>query len=140
VGSDGQFDGVKVTGCKLLHGATPADLSAAVSAVDAQCRPCGPDFALKQLALLRARTKSRADDSGALTAAAYADWLAEYPADVAQRACEEWARGMVFWPAWADLQKICDRLVSKRLAIRKALQHAAVPSQHAPKINRIPAI
>lgn len=121
-GSDGQFEGTKVVGCKIRPGATAEDIRAALQAINGQCRPCGPTFAAEQLAFLRARTKARADDNGHLIAAAYTDWLAEYPKDVARGACEEWARGMVFWPAWADLQRICDRLVSKRLALRRALQ------------------
>jgi hypothetical protein len=122
VGSDGQFDGVRVTGCRIRLGASSEDLRAALSIVGDQCRPCGSDFALQQLALMRARTKARADMDGAVTAAAYADWLAEYPPDVARQACEEWARGMVFWPAWAELQRICDRLISARLELRRELR------------------
>ncbi len=128
-GSDGQFEGVKVTGCSIARTASAGDIRLALQAINQQCRPCGPDFALQQLALLRARTKARADESGHVTAAAYADWLAEFPADVAHAACEEWARGMVFWPAWAELQRICDRLVSKRIALRKALHKALEPAK-----------
>ncbi len=119
---------MRVSGCELRPGATAADIRAGLLLVSEQCRPCGPDFAAQQLALLRARTKARADQDGKLTAVAYIDWLAEFPADVARAACEEWARGMVFWPAWADLQRICDRLVSKRLALRMALQKALEPA------------
>lgn len=128
-GSDGQFEGVRVTGCTLARGAGEADIRAALQAINQQCRPCGTDFAIRQLALLRARTKFRADVNGTVALAAYADWLAQYPADAAAAACEEWARGMVFWPAWADLQRICDRLVSKRLTLRAALQKALEPAK-----------
>ena len=131
-GSDGQFDGVKVTRCTIARDAPEEVIRDGLAAIYAQLRPCGGEFAVQQLALLKARTKSRPDADQALTAAAYGDWLAEYPADVAKAACEEWARGMVFWPAWADLQRICDRLVSKRIAIRRALQAALEP-----KVNQI---
>ena len=123
-GSDGQFDGTSVTGCKIAKGAPEALIREGLAAIHRQCQPCGADFALTQLRLLKARTKARPDADQTLTAAAYGDWLAEYPQDVAKAACEEWARGMVFWPAWADLQRICDRLVSKRVAVRRALQAA----------------
>lgn len=131
MGSDGQFDGVQVTGCQISPKATANDIRAALMLINEQCRPCGPDFAMEQLAFLRARTKARADMDGKLTSVAYTDWLAEYPTDAARAACEEWARGMVFWPAWADLQRICDRLVSKRLVLRKALQKALEPAPAA---------
>ncbi len=130
-GSDGQFDGVAVTGCTIRPGATHEDVRAALAALGEQCRPCGTDFAIQQLTFLRARTKSRPDMDPTITAAAYGDWLADYPKDVAERACEEWARGMSFWPAWADLQRICDRLVSERLALRRALQRALEPAPKA---------
>lgn len=122
---------MRVSGCQIRPGATAADIRAGLMLVNEQCRPCGADFAAQQLALLRARTKSRADQDGQLTAAAYTDWLAEFPKDVARLACEEWARGMVFWPAWADLQRICDRMISKRLALRAALQKALEPTPAA---------
>lgn len=128
-GSDGQFEGTTVTGCKIAANTPEGLVREGLAAIHQQCQPCGGNFALTQLRLLKARTKSRPDADQTLTAAAYGDWLAEYPADVAQAACEEWARGMVFWPAWADLQRICDRLVSKRVAIRRALQLALEPKK-----------
>jgi hypothetical protein len=127
VGSDGQFEGVKITGCVLKGRPDEATIRDALQAVQRECQPCGAKFALAQLGPLKARTKSRADTDGAVNLATYADWLAEYPADVARQACEEWARGMIFWPAWAELQRVCDRLASGRLAVRKALLKALEP-------------
>lgn len=137
VGSDGQFEGVKITGCSLRrHDAdgvvleSPEEaLRAGLRAIQNILRPCGPDHAMRALAMLRARTKARAQDEGsdAVTAVAYADWLAEYPTDTATEACEYWARGNTWWPSWAELQRVADRMVAPRLAIRKALQDALSP-------------
>lgn len=127
-GSDGQFDGTQITGCHIRPGATIADIRAGLAAINEQFRPCGGRFAGEQLALLRARTKMRADQDGKLLAVAYIDWLAPYPADVAQAACEEWARGHVFFPAWSELEAICIRRMAKRKALRKALSEALEPS------------
>lgn len=129
LGSDGQFEGVAVGKVSLRPGGSEEDIRAALRTISEQCRPCGGDFAAKQLALLRARTKMRADQDGKLLAVAYIDWLAEYPPDVAKAACEEWARTMPFFPAWSELQTILDRLASKRLALRKALADALKPRE-----------
>jgi hypothetical protein len=137
MGSDGQFDGVIVTGCTILP-AVDADgvigddaefLRSALSKVHEALRPCGPVLAMQFLRLLKARTKARSLDQAdeAISAAAYADWLANYPADVAQESCEYWARGNTWWPSWAELQAILDRRAAPRLAIRKALQKATDP-------------
>lgn len=141
LGSDGQFEGVKVTDCKIVP-AVDADgvvddstdgFVDALSRIQQALRPCGGTEAIKMLALLRVRTKARAQgqDEDTLTAAAYADWLAQYPADIANAACEDWARGNVFWPAWVELQRVADKLVAPRLSIRKALQAALEPKKGA---------
>lgn len=69
----------------------------------------------------------RADQDSQLLVFAYADLLAKFPADVVKDACTEWASGNTFFPAWADLQRICDRMCSKRIALRKALSDALQP-------------
>ena len=134
-GSDGQYEGEQVCGCTITTNAADnptrrdAALREALASLQSVLRPCGGETAIKALALLRSRTKARSEDAAgtAMTAAAYGDWLAQYPADIAAAACEEWARGNVFWPAWVELQRIADRLVAPRLAIRKALQEALAP-------------
>lgn len=135
LGSDGQFEGTQVSGCTITSNAADdphrrdAVLREALASLQSALRPCGGETAVKLLALLRHRTKARVEDGneGAMTAAAYGDWLAQYPADIASAACEEWARGNTWWPAWAELQKALDKLAAPRLAIRKALQDALAP-------------
>lgn len=116
-----------MTGCRIRPGASEADIRAGLAAINEQFRPCGGRYAGEQLALLRARTKMRADQDGKLLAVAYIDWLAPFPADVAKGACEEWARGHVFFPAWAELEAICVRLMAERKALRKALSDLLQP-------------
>ena len=56
-----------------------------------------------------------------LTMAAYAEYLAEYPADVVIDALRWWARVEKWWPAWSELKELLDRRVIRRKALRKAL-------------------
>ena len=126
-GSDGQFEGVQITGCYIRPGTTVADVRAALAALNEYFRPCGGRYAGEQLALLRARTKMRADQDGKLMAVAYIDWLAPFPADVAKAACEEWARSNVFFPAWAELEAALTRLMAERKSLRAALSKTLEP-------------
>lgn len=137
MGSDGEFEGTEVTQCQILPAHTGDgeiiddgnDLRAALKAIQADLAPCGGQAAERLLAVLRARTKARAQDaeSAALTSASYAVWLGDYPFEIAEKVCEDWARNNVFWPAWADLQRTLDRLAAPKLAIRKALNDALKP-------------
>lgn len=129
--SDGQYEGSTVVACHIEPGASEADVRAALKVVADWCRPCGGEFAAQQLGLLRTRTKMRADQDGKLLAAAYVDWLAPYPADVAKGACEQWARTEKFFPAWAELQVALDRMMAKRLMLRKALAAILEPKAGA---------
>lgn len=116
-----------MSAARIRTGTTVADVRAALAALSAYFRPCGAKFAGEQLALLRARTKMRADQDGKLLAVAYIDWLAEFPADVAKAACEELARSNVFFPAWAEVEAACGRLMTERKTLRKALEDALKP-------------
>ena len=78
LGSDGQFEGVQVSGCKITTNAADnperrdAVLREALASLQSALRPCGGETAVKALALLRSRTKARSEDAAgtALTAAA----------------------------------------------------------------------
>lgn len=122
--------------CHIAPGANVADVRAALKVVADWCRPCGGEFAAQQLGLLRTRTKMRADQDGKVLAMAYTDWLAAYPADVAKAACETWARTEKFFPAWAELQEPLDRLMQKRLMLRKALSKILEPQAPAVYLGR----
>lgn len=87
-----------------------------------------PDSALEDwLAELDVIAPKRAEDG--LTAAvrlrAYTNRLAAYPADVARAALLDhlWP----FWPSWAELHEVCERLVRERRLILLAARRAACP-------------
>lgn len=128
-GSDGQFDGSIVSSAKLTGEHSEEAIRSALARVSEACRPGGAAVAMQALAELRALTKSRAldGDEATVTATAYADRMAIYPADVIRSACRSWSENSTWWPAWAELKKECDRLVSRRLAERAALQEALKP-------------
>lgn len=69
-------------------------------------------------------TRRRQDDdiSERLRLSAYSARLAEYPADVAREALlrHKW----LFFPAWAELQDVCEKLASPRRAMLWHLQNA----------------
>lgn len=73
---------------------------------------------LAELSVIVARRK---DDQFTenLRLEAYASRLRQYPADVAREAVL--GRSWKFWPAWSELEKICDQLSAPRRAMLKAL-------------------
>lgn len=76
------------------------------------------------LAELSVITRRRQDDdiTENLRLSAYASRLAEYPADVAREALlrHKW----LFFPAWAELQDVCEQLVTPRRAMLWHLKNA----------------
>lgn len=128
IGSDGQFDRLVIDRVDVRDGADPRELAGLRIAFEKLCEPMGAQAAtaaLTQLATVTVRRQHGFEDD-AMAAAAYATLLAEYPPDVAQGACKAWARQEKFWPAWAELQAQCDRLMAGRSAIRHALRKIAL--------------
>jgi len=76
---------------------------------------------LAELSVLVVR---RPDDEfgDALRLTAYAQRLADYPADVARAALLE--HRWKFWPAWEELAAVCDKLVKARRVMLHALETA----------------
>ena len=89
------------------------------------------------LAELSVITAKRADDvfSETLRLEAYTSRLRRYPADVAREALL--ARTWKFWPSWAELEAICDRMAAPRKAMVKAL--AADPPNTTEDRERVSA-
>lgn len=77
----------------------------------------------RELMRLKVMTKARVEQQGELDfmAAAYAEELERYPADVVRAALRGWARKEKWWPAWAELRSELDRLVRRRQALQNAL-------------------
>jgi len=82
-------------------------------------------------------TRRRQDDdiTESLRLSAYTSRLAEYPADVAREALlrHKW----LFFPAWAELQDVCDKLAAPRRAMIWHLQNA--PQAQEPDEREIPS-
>lgn len=85
------------------------------------------------LAELSVITRRKQDDdiTENLRLSAYSSRLADYPADVAREAVlkHKW----LFFPAWAELQEVCDKLAAPRRAMLWHLEHAPQaqePSEH----------
>lgn len=75
------------------------------------------------LAELSVIVAKRADDefTETLRVTAYASRLRRFPADVARAAVLDhvWK----FWPSWAELEAVCERMVSPRRAVLQALSY-----------------
>lgn len=103
--------------------AIPSDtLRQALVLVDQACAPAPKRLIQSELARLRVMTKSRSDDTGQLAAAAYAEELAEYPADIVVSALRHWARTEKWWPSWHELHELLERRFEKRRALQEALR------------------
>lgn len=89
------------------------------------------------LAELSVITRRRQDDdiTENLRLSAYSSRLAEYPADVAHEALlrHKW----LFFPAWAELQDVCERLITPRRAMLWHLKNA--PQAQEPDERETPS-
>lgn len=119
-----EFEGVAVKDVAVRPGFDLAELERHAAAVERLCAPAGTDLASKKLTELRALTAHRAKDDGdmVLTAVAYTQRLAQYPADVVAAACDGWADREQWWPSWAELKAECDKRMRGRLQIRETLR------------------
>ena len=89
------------------------------------------------LAELSVITRRKQDDdiTENLRLAAYSSRLSEYPADVAREALlkHKW----LFFPAWAELQDVCDKLAAPRRAMLWHLENA--PQAQEPDERETPS-
>ena len=89
------------------------------------------------IAELSVITRRRQDDdiTENLRLSAYSSRLADYPADVAREALlkHKW----LFFPAWAELQEVCEKLAAPRRAMIWHLQNA--PQAQEPDPREIPS-
>lgn len=110
------------------------DLEAAAAMIEAATRPAAPNVVKSELARLRATTISRNTEASdlALTFAAYADALSEYPADVVIDTCRFWGRNEKWWPALSELRARMDRKYRRRKLLAAAISDAK-ESIHEPR-------
>lgn len=104
------------------------DRIATLARAEAALRPAPAEVVKSELARLKVTTKARAEaaEDLALTMAAYAEYLREYPADVVRDALRWWARNEKWWPAWAELKDLLERRVKRRRALAEALRRASL--------------
>lgn len=88
---------------------------------------------LAELSVIVAR-RQEDEFTETLRVEAYAARLRRYPADIAKDALL--GRSWRFWPAWAELEEICERAVAKRRAMIAAL-HDAAYREDRPVVPRI---
>ncbi len=111
-----------------------ADLMAARRVLDAAMMPAKRAETVKTLVRLRLLTVARAatEDDVSMTLAAYADELADLPADAVRVAASMWARANKFWPSLAELRSGAERLCKHRLMLTEAIDRASPTSEWRP--------
>lgn len=119
-----EFAGVAIKDVAVRPGFDAAEVQRHAAAVERLCEPAGTDIATQKLTELRRLTAHRAqgDNDMVLTAVAYTQRLAQYPADVVAAACDGWADREQWWPSWAELKAECDKRMRGRLQIRETLR------------------
>lgn len=114
------------TGCHV-HGSF-SQLPAVIRMLEDAMRPARQADIEGWLAELSVLVIPRRDDDMAseVTLVAYADRLAAYPADVAHKALlgTRWK----FWPAWVELEDVCNRLAAARRVMLQAAQNPPTTS------------
>lgn len=125
-GSDGQFDGLMLAPFRIKPGMTQRQLLQDLLVVDEACAPAPKHLVVDEVALLKARTRGRAEGEGeaAFSAEVMVGDLSKYPLDVVRYACAYWidgGRDAKWFPSWPELKVICDRRMDGRLRLKKAL-------------------
>jgi hypothetical protein len=94
-----------LTGYLMTHAAPAADIKLAVNLLNLSLSPMPRPSILKELTLLKVKTKMRNVTEGELTLmlSAYADELSRFPADIVVYVLRAWADTNIWFPAWADL-------------------------------------
>lgn len=110
--------------------------------------PTGDRLLDEALAYCDGLTVRRADDAAAVTIAAYKSVLSRYPLDVALQALRDWPERNRFFPAWAELREVCERLVAPRRELKAAIEFTMAhgpdkppqPMQTAPREKSSPVV
>jgi hypothetical protein len=101
-----------------MTAATRADVEGWLAELSVVVVPRNEDFATMNLRL-----------------AAYSERLVAFPADVVRHALLVYVWN--YFPAWAELQEVCDALVSTRRAILRALEVVQLPRPPEPVRERV---
>jgi hypothetical protein len=141
IGDDGQFNS-EFCGYEVAPDCPLADLESALAIVDATMTPADAPVIATELAVLRALTKSRAEDEAIekLAATALMSRLQDYPADVIVEACRRWTDGNTFFPSWAELKDSLDWRMRKRRRLKEALDKARENRTRSSEATKLSAI
>lgn len=114
-------DGLPV---KITVSGSPEARQAAATALAGFVTPAPERQIEEWLAELSVITRRKQDDdiTERLRLAAYSSRLAEYPADVAREALLR--HNWLFFPAWAELREVCEKLAAPRRAMLWHLKNA----------------
>ena len=118
--------------------AGPADARERAAAAMAGFLTPAPERQIEEwLAELSVITRRKQDDdiTEGLRLSAYTWRLAEYPADVAKEALLR--HSWLFFPAWAELREVCEKLAAPRRAMLWHLQNAP---QSEPEARDLPSL
>ena len=102
--------------------ATVDGLKAAVAVADAALRG-GPEkrvsVAIRKLQSLTRKPAHFTEDTDAIYHYALRDAMMDYPVDIVEQACADWRKtpSGEWWPAEAELRKLCDKLVAARRSL-----------------------
>lgn len=132
-------DGPPIPGDYVLVGYEPmvGDTWEFAGAVQAQMLPASAGDIMRWLAELDAITIKRAGDAATdmMRLKAYTTRLSAYPADVVRSALFDVKPGWKFWPAWAEIEAVCDKLVAPRRAMLEAAFNPVEPKAEKPAPN-----
>lgn len=135
--ADGQFAGVTLDKFQIRPGWNIDDLRCDLETLRRSCARSTNDETSKEVAQLMMRTKLReyVDGEGQLLAETITNDLKAYPIDVVKFACAYWIEGGAankFFPSWPELKEICDRRVSGRIRLGKAVASLIAEAEKAP--------
>jgi hypothetical protein len=116
-------DSYDLVGYEAIAPLDRASLDALRPLVDRITAPAGREAVVRAAASCLQVTKSRAPDSAdlRLMLEAFADDLAEFPADAVATAFRKWQRMEKWWPSLSEIRDHCQRATKWRRSLAKAI-------------------
>lgn len=126
-----------LTGYVLTNKIPEADQNLAVDLLNLSLSPMPRDTILRELTMLKVKTKMRNVEQNELTLmlTAYADELEAFPEDIVRYILRSYASTSIWFPAWADLAKELQWRTDKRQFKLNALIKG--PNQAAGRIASV---
>ncbi|CAB4164993.1 hypothetical protein UFOVP833_15 [uncultured Caudovirales phage] len=127
--TDGQFEGVAVSGIEIIGNPPQDDLRQALHVAQQAVAPCGPANAVRALAKLKSTARQKAGATVDMQAegAVMADMLAPFPADIIAAVADRQIRSSPWWPHVSELLAACETLMTPRRKLIDALKAALAP-------------